>query len=483
VSLDPGDSLQPQDQNDPPPPVRERQRRLRACALFGLCLIVLFIGGALLQRGNKWGIPLGYLLISIAILPVFFAALRWLFPRWGAARVKWGSMRRKVVEPEPQDQAAGSPTKTQDPTVAASVSSVTTTAVPSPVSSVPPTESPASVPANTMSVAQNTGGSTRDSTDESPGDVDGPARTSNSPRPLSRAAILAQQKDFSRRRPRPVDSRHGGYLLDQSGTDRLFLLAGSVLGGQHDQPGLMREDDVAFYADPAATSTIVAAVADGVGSARLSHVVSALAVRIAVNELSSWLAAPSKHRILSAWEQTASTLVSTVDDALFTELLEPASLDLIGMSRLVEEEYLQRPGRPAATLAVVVVDEVPEGFLASWLTVGDCDVVITEYVTGKVTWLTGHAYRKGPRTEAVPSHRKVTRSGQHFIADGQAVVAATDGMAEVLDDGGWPALTQALAAARRRDSALIDLLTALDARQHGNYDDRSLVAIGPIGRR
>ncbi len=73
MSLDPGDSLQPQDQNAPPPPAQERQRRLRAFTLFGLCLIVLFIGGALLQRGNKWGIPLDYLLISIAILPVFFA--------------------------------------------------------------------------------------------------------------------------------------------------------------------------------------------------------------------------------------------------------------------------------------------------------------------------------------------------------------------------------------------------------------------------
>jgi hypothetical protein len=245
----------------------------------------------------------------------------------------------------------------------------------------------------------------------------------------------------------------------------------------------MREDDVAFYADPASTSTIVAAVADGVGSARDSHIVSALAVRIAVNELSSWLTAPSKHSILSDWEQTAGSLVSTVADALASELPEPAYLDLIGTSRFVEEEYRQRPGRPAATLAVVVVDEAPDGFFASWLTVGDCDVVVADFVDGEVAWLTDHAHRKGPRTEAVPSHRKATRCAQASIADGQAVVATTDGMAELLSGGEGQALSQALAAAHKRDSALVNLLGALDARQHGNYDDRSLVAIGPISRR
>ena len=137
----------------------------------------------------------------------------------------------------------------------------------------------------------------------------------------------------------------------------------------------------------------------------------------------------------------------------------------------------------AVVMAVVVVDETLEGFSASWLTVGDCDVVIANFVANDIEWLTDHAYRKGPRTEAVPAHREVTRQGQGFIADGQALVATTDGMAELLDGGGAHALWQALAAAHKRESAVVDLLTALDARQHGNYDDRSLIAIGPIGRR
>lgn len=354
--------------------------------------------------------------------------------------------------------------------------------MPSPASHSSPTENLASVSANTARVAQNTVVSNQDSVVESPGDVDGPASTRNSPGPLSRTLIPVQQKDFPRRHPRPVDSSHPGNLVDQSGTDRLFLLAGSALGGKHDQSGLMREDDVAFYSDPAASSTIIAAVADGVGSSKNSHIASALAVRIAVHALSSWLAAPGRRGRLLAWEQTANALVTTVSDALRTELLDTAYPGLIGTSQLAEDEYQLRPGRPAATLAVVVVDEVSDGFLASWLTVGDCDVMIADVSTDKVAWLTKHAYRRGPSTEAVPSHRTVTYSSQNRIRDGQAIVAVTDGMAEVLGGGGWPVLRPALAAARQRESALIDLLMALNVQQHGNYDDRSLVAIGPIGR-
>lgn len=482
MQLDPSNSPRSQDQGPGPSPAATRRRRLWALAWLGLWLTMLLESGALLHQGSKWGILLAFVLISIDGLIGLLVSLRWIFDRWGIQLVVPRSIRRRVAKSTLQDQAALPPPTTQNQTITTSVMSTTTgEALPA---SVPLAESTPTFPSNTVSVTQETNGSPTAITDESPGAVDDPAYAGkNSPPPFQRAAILAQQKDFRRRSPRPVDSRHGGYLLDQSGTDRLFLLAGSVLGGRHDQPGLMREDDVAFYADPATTNTIVAAVADGVGSARQSHLVSALAVRIAVNALASWLAAPNKHGVLSGWEQTASDLVRTVDDSLVEELLKPAHLDLIGTSRLVEEDYMQRPGRPAATLAVMVVDEAPEGFFASWLTVGDCDVVVSDFVNDEVRWLTDRAYRRGPRTEAVPSHRKTTRCGQDFLADGEAVMAMTDGMAELLSGGEGHSLKQALVAAQKRESALVDLLTALDARQHGNYDDRSLVAIGPISRR
>lgn len=459
MPLDPRDSPGRQDQNAPPPPVREGGRRLGAVALIALCLILLLTGVALLQRDTKWGSPVGILLIVVAIFGIIFGIMQ------------WESWRRQASELPRQDRAATSATQKEDQTAATTVSP--------PVSSVPSAESPASAVAAVVSIAQDTG-VTRDGAVETQGDGDVPVGSSRSPGPPSQAAAV-QPKNFSRRHARPVDSRHGGYLLDQSGTDSLFLLAGSAVGVRHDQPGLMREDDVAFYALPAPPSTIVAAVADGVGSSRHSHIASALAVPIAVNELSSRLAVRGRRGVFSDWAQTANELVATVSDALSTELLDTAYPELIGTSQLADEDYKLRPGRPAATLAVVVVREEQGRYLASWLTVGDCDVIIADLGTDNVEWLTNHAYRRGPRTEAVPSHRKVTRCSQDFIADGQVIVATTDGMAEVLGGGGWPALKPALAAARQRDSALADLLTALDVRQHGNYDDRSLIAIGPIG--
>lgn len=292
---------------------------------------------------------------------------------------------------------------------------------------------------------------------------------------------LVQRKDFPRGQFRPVASSRGAYSLEQSGTDRLFILAGSAIGARHDQAGTRREDDVAFCAAPAAADTVVAAVADGVSNARQSHLASTLATRLAVNLLSSSLTAPAQVSALERWPQAADWLVAEVSDEL-DHAIAAARFPAVGAIGFSEEATDRRPGKPAATLAVVAVNETPEGFHASWLTVGDCDVVLIDFTTDKVRWLTRKAHRGGPRTMAVPSHRQATDHGQALVADGQAVVAMTDGMAELLDAEPEHTL-RALAVAHNRGSAVSDLLAALDLRLQGNHDDRSLVAIGPVSQR
>ena len=282
-----------------------------------------------------------------------------------------------------------------------------------------------------------------------PSDASNPAPASLHPE------TLTQRKDFARRKYRQLDRRRSGVYLDQSGTDRLFLLAGSVLGAKHDQPGLMREDDVTFIIDPVGPGTVVAAVADGVSTAKLSHLTSSLAVQSAVDFLSDQLADPDAATALSDWESsTASKLVAGIAADIRQQLMEPflaANLAEACTSRLVEEAYEQRKGKPAATLAVLAVDQKPHGFDVAWLTVGDCDVVIVDFNAGTVEWLTPRAYQNGPHTKAVPSQRWATDVSKHRIGDGQVVLAMTDGMAKILDDKRYELFTfKALAAADAR---------------------------------
>jgi len=234
--------------------------------------------------------------------------------------------------------------------------------------------------------------------------------------------------------------------------------------------------------DPTATSTVLAAVADGVGGARLAHVASALAVRHAVELLSaSLLAEPDSQGRLGPpdWPQLADQLAAKVADLLSEERVVAHSSHL-GMASIGEHTRNRRE-MPATTLAVLAVDDTAAGIQVSWFTVGDCEVAVADITARKVTWLTPVADRDGQRTEAVPSTQKASYSGRYLIGDGQAVLAVTDGMAELLHDK--PEYTlRALATARKQGNALGDLLVALDLRLQAAHDDRSMVAIGPISR-
>ena len=300
--------------------------------------------------------------------------------------------------------------------------------------------------------------------------------------PVTPSNPEAQRKNFTRHRPRPLNSHHGAYALEQAGTDRLFVLAGAVLGARHDQAGVTREDDVAFAVNPAASSAVIAAVADGLGSTRLSHVASALAAQHAVELMSSaWLTELDDPGIVGPppWRLVADRLVERVGGLLTEEYVAARAGDL-GMPPAGEESH-NRQSRPATTLAVVAVDHTATGICASWCTVGDCEVAIADIATGKLNWLTPVWERDERVTAALPSARKASHGGQHFIADGQAVLAMTDGMSGLLCRQPEH-MMRALATAQAQDSALGDLLVALDLRLQGELDDRSVVAVGPIRR-
>jgi hypothetical protein len=435
VRLESSESVLPQ--QVPPSPARTKRRILNILAWGGATVIVALAVLELASSGREWEV------VAAAALVAAYAVAGFIYWRYAASTARHSKRKAK---PSPSGDTTTDPTPPGD-----------TTTDPTP---------PGGTEVDSPSAAIST----------SP-----PHETETPPPPDALTEPLAQRKDFLRYQPRPLDSRHSAYSLEQSGTNRIFVLAGSAVGTKHDQAGIAREDDVAFFAEPAMPGTVVAAVADGVSMARLSHLASTLMVRHAVTWLSTWLADPAQPGILSRWQETADQVVGRLAEEL-NESLVTAHLDTLRKLRLADEASEQRPGRPAATLAVVVANETPKGLHAWWFTVGDCDVVAVDFINHTVNWRTPRAYRNGPNTAAVPSHRQATNHGDFPIADGQAMVAMTDGMADVLD-ADQEHMLKALDAAHKQGNALGDLLTALNVRVHGNHDDRSLIAIGPISRK
>lgn len=489
MPVEPDQHAHPNDHNPPPPGRTGREQLLRGLLWAVTVLIAAIIGAALVYWGGKWAVLFAaFALILTGVVIAGIVTMRWIVRRLnGGGPAAAGARRVRSARQRPPDGGTAVSGR-QVP------ASATPQAAPSQVTS-PPVPAPPAL-ART-GVAQDSPSISRTSSGDFPavsGNVpvmaahsDGTAEGRLDNGEKAPQSALVQPKGFRRHQSRLVDSRHAGYCLDQSGTDRLFILAGSALGATHDQRGLMREDDVffdkAFLAEPDSATTVVAAVADGVSTARQSHLTSALAVRLAVHELSSWLTEAGPAGLFSDWQPTAHRLVAAVADKLAAELDEtPGShQEQFGTSPVVEENYAKRPGKPAATLAVLATAESPDGLCAWWLTVGDCQVAVVDTVTGKVDWLTKQTHRRDLAVDAVPSRRQATAGGRAIIMDGTAVVAMTDGMAHLLDEDSEH-LSAALAAASWRESAVGSLLSALDARQHGNHDDRSLVAIGPVRR-
>lgn len=294
----------------------------------------------------------------------------------------------------------------------------------------------------------------------------------------SRPGWMRQRKDFRRDEGRDLTSAHGGYTLEQSGTGRLFVLAGSAIGAAHDQAGITREDAVAFAVNQSSRGGVVAAVADGLGSARLSHVASSMAAREAVElgvERLPDMPRPGQPGSALTWRRIADALVGEIAHVLAEKRVLYRAADL-GMPS-VGTKSRERVPPPATTLALVAVVEDDGGAYAWWLTVGDCEVAVTDTKSGTLNWLTPIAERDDRITAALPSTRIASLCGMTPLSAGQTLLAMTDGMARVIQDDSEQ-VTHAILAARNQDSALQDLMSALDNRVQGRHDDRSLVAVG-----
>jgi serine/threonine protein phosphatase PrpC len=255
-------------------------------------------------------------------------------------------------------------------------------------------------------------------------------------------------------------------VIDGWETDSIRVRAATVRGYSHRYDGSPRQDDFALAILPEC-GWLVAAVADGVSSARQSHIGSSEALRF----VTSWLAASKP---------------GSLTEINWKALVDGAAWHLVETAR----KLLQDPGADAkaaekevaTTLICAVVAPGAEGFEASVIGIGDSGV-----------WLLGSegfSKVKGGKAEAsggisssavngLPQVPTEIVSVSVAVKSGQALLLGTDGFGDPLGDG--DGLVGGLFKRGLIDSvpSLIEFAHMLDFSRETFDDDRTLVAIWP----
>lgn len=295
----------------------------------------------------------------------------------------------------------------------------------------------------------------------------------------SDSEVPSQRKDFQRLGVRELTSRHPGYALDQSEGGKLFVLAGSAIGAGHDQAADPREDAVAFLANTQ-KNRIVCAIADGVGSTILAHEASCRAAQAAVDALSE-LNRNMDDLDVSSWTSHADSILRDVNSALGPEC-SAFGTNLAPLLRLPLGYGGGRRNVPRTTLVAAVVELAEATMRCCWLSVGDSELAVLEAGSSCLKWLTDRQSHGGPIDATLPGSVRPSCSGVLEVPLDATILLLTDGMAEVLERWSLGPISKAIDRAKQRKGALSELAAAIDARVIGVNDDRSVIAVGVIGK-
>ena len=241
---------------------------------------------------------------------------------------------------------------------------------------------------------------------------------------------------------RPDTIADGGVMFD------LTVRAASVRGLAKRFVGGPRQDDLCLGVHPA-SSTLIAAVADGVSAAARSDLGAALAVRYATAAVARQLDA-GEVNWLAVFEQAAWALVSEArrldeDPASFATTLLVATVRADGIAvaavgdspafRLRRKDYHPIVGQPALD------DELIGGTVA-----------------------------------ALPRDTRAVQTGSGALEAGDVLLLCTDGVALPLD-GGDGELGHTLARELARPPDVVDFARLLDFSRSTYDDDRTLIAV------
>ncbi|MCK8676019.1 protein phosphatase 2C domain-containing protein [Streptomyces lichenis] len=260
-------------------------------------------------------------------------------------------------------------------------------------------------------------------------------------------------------------------LLDGYTVGGLTVRATSVRGDSHNWEGGCRQDAMAVTRiGPPEAEMLLLAVADGVGSARYSHLGSHDAVRLAARQLDR--AAEGVHAALRSG-----------DDAALRELAGRAVAGVVaglraeGQRRAYEAERPYQDGDHSTTLHVLLVPTDPHIRERALLGVGDGGHLLLR----DGTWLregTGDEAVLDTRTEALPhAYRKAGARILRAMA-GDVLLLGTDGITNPLTQKD-PAFRTHLAAAWGVGGApsLSDFLWQAQTRAKSYDDDRTVICL------
>jgi hypothetical protein len=223
-------------------------------------------------------------------------------------------------------------------------------------------------------------------------------------------------------------------VFDTAWSAGIWMHAGSVIGPEHRSPkGLAPREDAYGAASADDPSVLVAAVADGVGSARDSHVASQMAVeeilsmpilkRVTVADL----AALSEG--MGQWKNTALQVMEAVSTKLNEEAVDRRARLT---DRAKHSGGRPRPSAPATTLVLALAAMLGDVTRVVWCAVGDSEVAVLEPDSpDSVKWQTNPQDR-AQGTRSLPRDSRHVEVGCCCLRPGEALLLMTDGCERVL---------------------------------------------------
>lgn len=258
-------------------------------------------------------------------------------------------------------------------------------------------------------------------------------------------------------------------VIDGWSSDRFTIRAASLRGRLHRYNGAPRQDDFAISLSLAGDRLIVA-VADGVSAAPQSHLGSTTAVRYATQWLESEATgSPGEIPWRSLFENTAWTLAELAASVLATP----------------EADAAQAEQTLATTLTCVVCEPNNDGSCTAAISgVGDSGVWLLSAGVFTQVWGGKQETAGGLSSSAVSGLPRVPQEIEPVelvVAPGEVLLVGTDGFGDPLGSGAGTVGTLFGSVLTGRVPAPIEFAHVLDFSRETFDDDRTLVAVWPIG--
>jgi hypothetical protein len=293
-----------------------------------------------------------------------------------------------------------------------------------------------------------------------------PAQRDAPPPAASRWAPIVVDEPIIEFEPKPAPPT-GTYrpdtIFDGWSTRRFTIRLASVRGYSHRYSGTPRQDDAAVAVDPA-SGGVIFTVADGVSSASQSHLGSAAACQVALNDAARQVAA-GRHPI--DWDHVVAAAASALT-ACATNLLDQDQPEPEAVEELM-----------ATTLVAGCVMPTDSGTAVSMIQVGDSSAWILQDGRYRCVLEQKHDPAAQIISSAVSPLPRIPGRlvpAQFQLPDDSVLLIGTDGFGDPLGDGDGR-VGHLFAEHLRTPPAPRALAHLLDFSRETFDDDRTLVAV------